>query len=353
MRTKYIVYLLLIIGIGGLVAYRITKNQQQQGNNNSPSENLAIIDGMVLQPTEFKDQLSLSGTLEANEQIAIRSEVAGLVERLNFVEGGEVSAGQLLVKVNDIELRARLSKTKTAQKLAQENERRAALLLQKQAISQEEYDLASADFYSAQAETELIEAQIQKTSIRAPFSGTIGLRNISVGSYITSADIIANLVNTEKLKLTFSIPEKYSSRIKLKDEFNFTTSSNNESHQAVIYAIEPKLDLQTRTLQMRAFAENKNQNLYPGMFVNISLPLETIKNALMVPSEALIPIQNGKKIFIFSDGKALEKEVQTGARTKNMVRILSGLKAGDTILTYGIMALEHGTPVQVRLKNPS
>lgn len=104
MRTKYIVYLLLIIGIGGLVAYRITKNQQQQGNNNSPSENLAIIDGMVLQPTEFKDQLSLSGTLEANEQIAIRSEVAGLVERLNFVEGGEVSAGQLLVKVNDIEL---------------------------------------------------------------------------------------------------------------------------------------------------------------------------------------------------------------------------------------------------------
>src|SRR5690606_6824367 len=298
---------------------------------NAQTQNIPTIEGMVLVPTEFKENLSLSGTLEANEQIAIRSEVAGLVERINFKEGSKVNKGQLLVKINDIELRARLSKAQTAQKLAQENERRAALLLDKQAISQEEYDMASADYFSAKAEIELIKAQLQKTAIQAPFPGTIGLRNVSIGGYITSTDIIANLVNTERLKLTFSIPEKYASRIKINDVFDFTSSNTSDTHQARIYAIEPKLDLQTRTLKMRGYTENENQTLYPGMFVNISLPLETITDALMVPSEALIPIQNGKKIFVFSDGKAIEREVQTGARTNSMVRVTSGLKPGDTI----------------------
>src|SRR5690606_9586570 len=353
MKTKYIVYLLLIIGIGGLVAYRLTENQQQGSKNKAQTNTPPTIDGMILLPTEFKEKLSLSGTLEANEQIAIRSEVPGLIDRINFTEGSKVTKGQLLVKINDIELRARLSKAKTAQKLAQENERRSGLLLEKQAISQEEYDMASADFFSAQAEIELIKAQIEKTNIQAPFSGTIGLRNVSVGTYLVSSDVIANLVNTERLKLTFSIPEKYASRVKIQDSFEFTTSNTQKIHEATIYAIEPKLDLQTRTLKMRGYTENKNQTLYPGMFVNISLPLETVKNALMVPSEALIPIQNGKKIFVYHNGKAVAKEVLTGARTDSMVRVTEGLKPGDTILTYGVMALEHGTPVQVRLKNCS
>src|SRR5690606_37095031 len=239
MKTKYIIYLLLFIGIGGLVAYRITTNQQlkQGSKSNAQTQNIPTIEGMVLVPTEFKENLSLSGTLEANEQIAIRSEVAGLVERINFKEGSKVNKGQLLVKINDIELRARLSKAQTAQKLAQENERRAALLLDKQAISQEEYDMASADYFSAKAEIELIKAQLQKTAIQAPFPGTIGLRNVSIGGYITSTDIIANLVNTERLKLTFSIPEKYASRIKINDVFDFTSSNTSDTHQARIYAI--------------------------------------------------------------------------------------------------------------------
>ncbi|EKF55695.1 RND family efflux transporter MFP subunit [Galbibacter marinus] len=355
MKMKYIIYLLLIIGIGGLVAYRIIDNQQskQVSKSSAQNQNIPTIDGMVLLPSGFEEDISLSGTLEANEQIAIRSEVSGLVERINFTEGSKVNKGQLLVKINDVELRARLSKATTAQNLAQENERRAALLLEKQAISQEEYDMASAEYFSAKAEIQLIQAQLQKTSIYAPFQGTIGLRNISVGEYLTSNDIIANLVNTDRLKLTFSIPEKYASRVKIDDVFNFTSSNTQKTHQAKIYAIEPTLDLQTRTLKMRGYTNNENQTLYPGMFVSIALPLETITDALMVPSESLIPIQNGKKIFVFSDGKAVEREVQTGARTSSMVRVLSGLKPGDTILTYGVMALENGTPVKLRLKNPS
>src|SRR5690606_21349888 len=170
MKVKYIVYILLIVGLGALIAYRISSNSKM-GNTGPKGPFVAKVSGMILEPRVIMDNIVLAGTLEANEAIEIRSEVSGVVESINFQEGKKVSKGQLLFKVNDIELRAQLSKAQTAKKLASENERRAKLLLEKQAISQEEYDIASADFQSASAEAELIEAQLSKTSIRAPFSG--------------------------------------------------------------------------------------------------------------------------------------------------------------------------------------
>lgn len=289
--------------------------------------------------------------MEANEEIELRSEVSGIVESINFEEGKKVSKGQVLFRVNDIELRAQLSKVKTAQQLASENQRRAKLLLDKQAISQEEFDVSNADFESARAESDLIAAQLSKTTVRAPFSGTIGLRSISEGTYVTPLTPIARLVNTNQLKLTFAIPEKYVSRMKVGTILTFTTSNSKEEHTATIYAIEPQVDIATRTLKMRAIAENKEGKLYPGTFANVTLPLETVDDALLVPTEALIPIQNGKKIFIVENGQAKDVEVETGARTDSSVRVLSGIKAGDTILTTGVMSLRNGTPVKVNLMN--
>ena len=165
MKIKYIVYTLLLIGLGGLVTYRILQNSEAgKSGSSTGTGTVPIVSGMVLRPQEFNDNISLSGTLEANEQIEIRSEVSGVVESINFAEGSKVAQGQVLFKVNDIELQAQLSKVRTAQKLAAENERRAKLLLEKQAISQEEYDIASADFQSASAESELIAAQLSKAT---------------------------------------------------------------------------------------------------------------------------------------------------------------------------------------------
>src|SRR5690606_6898159 len=229
--------------------------------------------------------------------------------------GSKVSKGQILFHVNDIELRAQLSQVKTAQQLASENQRRAKLLLEKQAISQEEFDVANADFESARAQSDLIAAQLSKTTVRAPFSGTIGLRSISKGTYVTPTTPIANLVNTNQLKLTFAVPEKYVSQMQVGTELVFTTSNSREEHTAKIYAIEPQVDIATRTLRMRAIADNKEGKLFPGTFANVTLPLETVNNALMVPTEALIPIQNGKKIFVKENGLAKEVVVETGART--------------------------------------
>ena len=346
------VYTILIVGLIGLVTYRILENKDQDSAAQGSVKKSAVrVSGMILKPQKFEDNLFLSGSLEANEQIDIRSEVSGIVERINFDEGSKVKKGDILLKVNDIELRAQLSMMQTAQKLASENARRAKLLLDKQAISQEEYDVSSADFESAQASTQLINAQLSKATVRAPFSGTIGLREISTGTYVTPETVIAKLVNTTKLKITFSIPEKYASRMKINSEFTFTTADTDGEHNAKIYAIEPAVEEVTRTLRMRAVADNPDGSLYPGTFANITLPLETITDALLVPTEALIPIQNGKQIYVYKGGRAKAVEIKTGSRTDSLVRVISGLKATDTILTYGVMALNDGTPVEVDLED--
>lgn len=352
MKKRYIVYTIIIVGIIALVAYRIVSNKKINNQGKDKKEiSIMSVEGSILKPRQFDDNLSLSGSLEANEEIDIRSEVSGVVESINFQEGSKVSKGQILFHVNDVELRAQLSKVKTAQLLSSENQRRAKLLLDKQAISQEEFDISNADFESSKAESQLIAAQLSKTTVRAPFSGTIGLRYISKGTYVTPATTIAKLVNTSKLKITFSIPEKYASQMKVGTSLTFTTSNSDEEHKATISALEPQVDVATRTLKIRAIADNIEGKLYPGTFANVSLPLETVKAALMVPTEALIPIQNGKVIFISENGKAKQVEVQTGTRTDSTVRILSGIKAGDTILTSGVMSLKNGTSVKVKLNN--
>ncbi|HLA56523.1 MAG TPA: efflux RND transporter periplasmic adaptor subunit [Flavobacterium sp.] len=353
MKVKHIIYTLLIVGIGAFIVYRITENKSEKnsekdkgGKNKMPAK----VSGIVLKPQIFADNLSLSGSIESNEEVDIHSEGSGIVESINFNEGSNVVKGQPLFKVNDIELRAQLGKARTAQSLASENERRAKLLLQKEAISQEEYDIASADFKSAQSETQLINAQLAKTTIRAPFSGKIGLRSISKGTYVTPETMIAKLVNTNHVKITFSIPEKYASQMKVGNTLTFTTAgSKKEEYTAKIYAIEPEVEVETRTLKLRAIAENPQGKLLPGTFANVELPLDKINDALLVPTEALIPIQNGKKVFIADKGKAKEVIVETGARTNTSILITSGLKAGDTVLTTGVMSLKDGGPVKVKI----
>ncbi|WP_426063659.1 efflux RND transporter periplasmic adaptor subunit [Flavobacterium sp. DSP2-3-1] len=352
MKIKYVVYALLAIGILGFIGYRITENKSENADSKDPkgkSKSMSV-NGIVATPQTFDNNLSLSGSIEANEQVEIRSEVSGIVEGIYFQEGSNVSKGQVLFKVNDLELRAQLRQTATREGLASENERRAKLLLQKEAISQEEYDLARADLKSAQAQSQLIKAQIAKTSVRAPFSGRIGLRSISPGTYITPAILVAKLVNTGKLKITFSIPEKYASQVKTNTYITFKVAGSDDKYTAKVYAIEPEVAVATRTLQVRAIAENSSGKLLPGTFADVELPLDIIKDAIVIPTEAVIPVQNGKKVFISSNGQAKEVMIETATRTDASILVLSGLKPGDTVITSGVMSLKNETPVKVQIK---
>ena len=352
MKIKYVVYTLLILGIIGFVGYRITSNSNKNADSKDQKgkDKPTALSGMVVKYETFDNNLSLSGSIEANEQVEIRSEVSGIVEGIYFQEGSNVSKGQVLFKVNDIELRAQLRQTKTREGLAFENERRAKLLLQKEAISQEEYDVARADFKSAQAQSQLIQAQIAKTAVRAPFSGKIGLRSISPGTYITPMILVAKLVNIGKLKITFSIPEKYASQVKTNTMLTFKVAGSDIKYSAKVYAIDPEIAIATRTLQVRAIAENKDGKLLPGTFANVELPLDIIKDAIIIPTEAIIPIQNGKKVFVTVNGLAKELMIETATRTETSVLVLSGLKVGDTVITNGVMSLKNDDKVKVTIK---
>ena len=349
MKLKYIIYTALAVALISLIVYRVLANSDKENVKDSGTKAPARVSAKILEARVFDDNLTLSGTLEADEQVEIRSEVSGIVESINFEEGSNVKKGQILFRVNDIELRAELSKARTAQKLAAENERRAKLLLEKEAISQEEYEIVSADAQSARAQTQLINAQLSKAIVRAPFSGKIGLRSISKGTYITPTNIVANLVNISQIKITFSIPEKYASQMKVGNEISFSVAGDSTKYNAKIYALEPEIEIATRTLKLRAVTQNTKDALLPGTFASVDLPLQTINDALLVPSQVLIPIQNGKKIFVYRDGVAKEVIVETGARTKDEVLVTSGLVVGDTILTTGVMTLRDGSPVQISL----
>lgn len=356
MKKRYIIYAILIIVLASLVAYRIIKNNSRKeksarstfssGGTMPPMR----VNGVVVKPQNFANSISVSGTIEANEQVDIRAEVPGIVTSIRFQEGSNVKKGQLLLKINDRELKAQLSQALTKQKLAEGTEYRAEMLLKKEAISKEEYDIALADLQTARAQTQLIRAQLSKTSVTAPFSGRIGLRSISTGEYITPATAVARLVNLNPVKVSFSIPEKYAGSVKVNTELTFNISGSAKVYSGRVYAIEPGIEASTRTLQFRARSANPNGELLPGTFAKINLPLSTVTDAILIPTEAIIPIQNGKKVFVTDSGKAKEVVVETSTRTDKDVLIISGLTAGDTVLTTGIMALKSGTPVKVSVR---
>ncbi|WP_066837378.1 efflux RND transporter periplasmic adaptor subunit [Rufibacter ruber] len=364
MKIKHIVYALLVVGLGALVYYRISSNKEQAGGGpggggrgpggpGGPGGAPAMrVSGVVLAPRQFANSLSVTGSIEANEQVEIRSQVSGLVRSINFQEGSNVRKGQVLLKIDDSELRAQLSQAQTRRNLAAENAQRAKLLLEKEAISREEYDIASADLRTAQAQIQLIQAQMAKTSVVAPFSGKVGLRNISMGSYLSPETVVTTLVSSDPVKITFAVPEKYAGQVKQNAELTFTVAGSQDKFKAKVYAIEPNIEASTRTLQLRAKAANPNGTLLPGSFANVQLPLAVIEGALLVPTEAVIPIQNGKKVFIAEGGKAKEVMIETSTRTEDDLLVTSGLNPGDTVLTTGVLSLKPGSPVRIALAKP-
>lgn len=288
-----------------------------------------------------------TGTVLANEEVDLKSEVSGKITKILFREGSYVNAEDLLVKINDSELQAQLQSAKSRLELQKDTEYRQKQLLEKEAISQEDYDMTANQLQVNQAEVELIKAQIDKTEIRAPFGGIVGLKNVSEGSYVTNSTIIASLQNINPIKIDFSIPERHASMVEVGDEINFTISGNDKKYIGKVYAIEPKIDPVTRTLQIRALCSNTGREILPGSFANVELVLKKIENAILIPSEALIPDIKGQKVFIYRNGKAIPQPVETGIRTDQNVQLTSGVNEGDTIIISGLLQVRPGAPVSI------
>lgn len=303
--------------------------------------------GYLIKPVEMKEMKLSSGTILPDEEVDLTFETSGKIVGINFKEGTLVKKGDLLAKINDKPLQAQLLKLVSQKKLAEEKEFRQRSLLEKDAISRESYDQVATELQSIEADILLIQARIAETELRAPFDGIIGLRLLSEGSYASPQTKIVRLVKTSPLKIEFAIPERYANEIKPGFPVEFTIEGNSNVFRASVYAIDPKIDINTRTIVVRALYPNTKNELKPGRFASINMQLAQIDNTIAIPTEALIPEMEGEKVFVFNGGKASTRKVTTGLRTEALIQITDGLKFGDTLLTSGILQLREGIPVQL------
>ncbi len=338
-----IVIIALLIGIKFMFFAKKegTKPQAGKGKSSAP----VAVNFFVAKEIPVSDKVYTTGKIGALNEIEIRSEISGKVTAIYFKEGEAVSVGSPIIKINDADLQAQAQKINIQLKLAEQKADRLKKLLVINGISQEEYDIQENEVSALKADLAYTSAQLAKTNIRAPFSGTIGLKNISEGAYVSPAQVIASLVQTKPLFIEFSLPEKYSRIMKKGNKVTFSYLDNTE-FEAEVYAFEPKIDETTKTIRARAMYKG-TENFYPGSFVKVFVNLGGASNSIMIPTQSVIPILKGQKVLVARNGTAEEVKVITGIRLDDLIQITEGLKAGDTVLTTGLLSVKKETKLKL------
>lgn len=306
--------------------------------------------GLVVRPQPLDNVVRSSGTVLASEAVDLVAEASGRIERIAFREGGRVRKNSVLVRINDDDLQAQLRKTEIQIQLASDQEARQRQLFEKGAISKEQYDIALGQLNSLKADRDNIRASIRKREVRAPFDGIVGLRYVSEGGYVTPSTVIASMQQVDPLKVDFGIPEKYAGQVALGDQVSCRSEETGVRFGGKVYGIEPRIDPAMGTLQIRALCDNRSGKVVPGSFVHIELRLKKITDALMVPTEAVVPVLRGQTLLVRRNGVVNSIPIKTGIRTSTTVQITEGLVAGDTVITTGILQLRPGMPVTVQVQ---
>lgn len=333
-----------------LLAYPKIKDAvtaEETPSQNNSGEEILTVEVHTADTRSLNNVIYTTGTLRANEIVDLSSEVSGKIEQIALKEGRRVRKGELLIKINDAELQAQLTRARFRLELAEERERRQEQLLKSGGISQEEYDATLNEVNVLRSDVALIEAQIDKTQIRAPFDGVLGLKYVSDGSYISPSTRISTLQDIDPVKIDFSVPERYAAQVRVGRTLQFSVEGLEEQLTAEVYAKEPSIDEETRTLQVRALAPNADGRLLPGSFAEIELSLNTINDAVMIPSIALVPELQGEKVFLIKDGKVSPQSVETGIRQERFIQITSGVQPGDSVMTTGLLQARPGMKVKI------
>jgi membrane fusion protein, multidrug efflux system len=307
------------------------------------------VSAVVVEPRMLAETVSSTGTLIAVEAVDLQAEVSGKITAITFREGAHVKRGDLLVKLNDADLQARRAGAIHQLELAETREQRASDLLTQGFVIQDAHDGAVATTHVRRADLALVEAEIDKTEIRAPFDGVAGLRYVSEGAFVGAATKIATLQRVDTLKVDFAIPERYAPKVKIGSPIKFSVDGRAEEFGGEVYAYDPRIDPETRTLLLRALCPNPGGVLLPGAFANVRLVLAELADALLIPAEALIPDFEAAYVFVAKDGKAERRRVVTGTRTDTSVQVLDGLAAGDVVVTSGLQQLRAGAPIKTEI----
>jgi membrane fusion protein (multidrug efflux system) len=305
------------------------------------------VDIYIVKPTLINEKIEVSGSLLANETTEIHTEISGRLVQLNIAEGKFVNKGALLAKIYDGDLQAQLRKLQVQLDIAKTNEDRSAQLLKIQGISKSDYDASLLNVNNIKADIEITRANITKTEIRAPFSGKLGLKYISPGAFLTPSTILTTISQVSKLKLQFSVPEKYGSEIRIGQLVSFTVNGSSKTFAATVMATETSIGEDTRSLTIRSLVKSSDPALIPGTFANVQMILGNNPNAIMIPNSAVIPQGRKKQVFVFKTSKALPMEITTGTRDSANVQVLTGLFPGDTLITSGLLFLRPGSDVKL------
>lgn len=349
MKTGKILLLLALLLIGITIYFKkcnTTSDKKQEGGNVKPALN---VDAVIVTPEELDYHIFSSGTVLANEEVQLRNEVPGRITSINFKEGTQVTKGDLLVKLFDEDLKAQLKKLSLQKELAEKTEARQRDLLKANGISQQDYEISVNNLNSIIADIDLVRSQISKTEIRAPFDGKIGLKSVSPGAFLAANSLIASIQDIDPLKVEFTIPERFKDQVSENSEITFTSESAAGIFKGKIYAIEPRLDLSSRSFLVRAICPNSDQRIFPGAFAHVTIPLKKINDAILIPTQAVLPELKGQSVYISDGGIAKKVKVETGIRNDSAIQIISGINSGDTVLITGMMQVRPKLPLRINV----
>lgn len=346
--------LVVLVVLGLILVPKFLSNSEKPGQNQRPGSNqqnepLAVA-GFILKNELLENDIRAIGNIRANEEAEIRSEISRKIRGIYFKEGTLVRKGQTLFKLDSDDLVARLRKQEIEEKLAISKLEREKQLIERGLTSKEEYEVQENTLEQIRADISITRIDISKTYVRAPFAGIIGLRNVSNGAYVTPATVLTTMQDISKVKIDFSIPEKYVYLFSKGQKIIYKVDGIDGEFDAVVYASEPKVENNTRSLVLRAISDNPNKKLLPGTFANVTFRLADKENAIMIPTQALIPKLKGQSVYVVRDGKAVLVDVEIGERNEQFVQIISGnLNTGDTIITTNILRLKNNSPVKVTI----
>jgi membrane fusion protein (multidrug efflux system) len=301
---------------------------------------------VTLKRESYAQQMEAVGTARANEAVDITAKLSNRVTAIRFREGQQVKAGDVLVEFDSEQARATLAEAEAALSDSRSQYKRSRELYATKALSEAQLDQLQATLKANEARVAGAQSQLNDTIIRAPFAGRVGLRNVSVGSYVSPGTVITTLDDTSIIKLDFSVPEVFLSTLQEGLEVSARTSAYPDTEfKGKVSSIDSRLDPVSRSIIVRARIDNKDGRLKPGMFMTVKL-MRAESPALMLPEEALVPEGSKKFVFVVREGKAFRAEVETGRRRPGEVEIVSGLDSGDVVVTEGTQKIRDGAAVK-------
>ncbi len=357
---KRLVALLAVAGLLALGGYAYFANQTAPASPQPPGKTgggapggFAVgVETVKVSASAFQDDIAAVGSLKSNESVVLRPEIAGRIAALHLREGMPVARGAELVALDAATQVAELRQAEANLALAQANYKRTEELYQKKFVSERARDESAASLKVLEAAVALARAKLQKTQLRAPFAGIVGIRNVSVGDYVKEGQELINIEDIDSLKVDFRLPESYLARLDKGQSVEVSTDAvPGQTFKGTLDAIDPLIDAAGRAISLRAHLANPELKLRPGMFVRVRLAFGGERQGLAVPEEALVPAGNDNYVFKVVEGKAQRAMVKIGQRRGPTVEIVEGLKAGDEVVTAGQLKLRDGVPVQATASN--